>query len=134
MGMEAYCFGVRRILPLNLDNLRRAFRRVLARAELRCRLYDLRHDFLSRAALKGVPVSVLRALAGHQTLAMVNRYTHLQPGYVDEAVRLVEVRDPGDDLVTTSEREESGEDSQEVESPGAGDWNRTSDLRFTNFR
>ncbi|HXX73944.1 MAG TPA: hypothetical protein VEI50_02335 [Nitrospiraceae bacterium] len=70
----------------------------------------------------------------HQTLAMVNRYTHLQPGYIDKAVRLVEVRGPGDEFVTTPGEEQSEEDSEDIETAGAGDWNRTSDLRFTNTR
>ena len=67
----------------------------------------------------------------HQTLAMVNRYTHLQPGYIDKAVRLVEVQGPGDEFVTTPGEEQSEEDSEDIETAGAGDWNRTSDLRFT---
>jgi integrase len=55
------------------------------------RWHDMRHDFASRLASKGVPLNTIRELLGHQSLAMTIRYAHLQPDQKIEAVaRLVE--------------------------------------------
>ena len=55
------------------------------------RWHDMRHDFASRLASKGVPLNTIRELLGHQSLAMTVRYAHLQPDQKVEAVaRLVE--------------------------------------------
>ena len=57
------------------------------------RWHDMRHDFASRLASKGVPLNTIRELLGHQSLAMTVRYAHLQPDQKVEAVaRLVEAQ------------------------------------------
>lgn len=39
--------------------------------------HSLRHTFVSRAIASGVPAPIVRAMVGHNTLAMQERYTHL---------------------------------------------------------
>ena len=53
--------------------------------------------------MKGTPTVLLRDLAGHKTLAMVNHYTQVATGYLDKVVQAVEIRGleyAGDELVT----------------------------------
>lgn len=46
----------------------------------------LRHTFCSRLVQKGVSLSKVQKLAGHKTLAMTMRYSHLGDENLDEAV------------------------------------------------
>jgi integrase len=49
----------------------------------------LRHSFASHAVMSGVPLDTVQALLGHTTPAMTQRYAHLAPGYLREAVDAV---------------------------------------------
>ncbi|MFI0608658.1 MAG: tyrosine-type recombinase/integrase [Anaerolineae bacterium] len=48
--------------------------------------HDLRHTFASRLVMAGVPLRYVQELMGHRTLAMTERYSHLAPGKLREAV------------------------------------------------
>jgi len=48
--------------------------------------HTLRHSYCSWLAMEGVPMYTLAQLSGHETLAMVQRYSHLSPGTLREAV------------------------------------------------
>ena len=48
--------------------------------------HDLRHTFASRLVMAGVPLFTVQKLMGHTTLAMTQRYAHLAPGHLREAV------------------------------------------------
>ena len=90
--------------PLNSKIIQRVFRRIASRAGVSVRLYDCRHDFLSRLAADGASLPTLQAIAGHSTLAMVSRYMHLSPNHFDqvkEAVDRVAVHGVRDNVVTT---------------------------------
>ncbi len=51
-----------------------------------------RHTFASRLAMKGVDLMTIKELGGWKTLAMVQRYAHLAPSHLQQAVeRLVPV-------------------------------------------
>jgi integrase len=40
----------------------------------------LRHTFCSHLAMRGAPAIAIKELAGHSSIAVTNRYTHLAPG------------------------------------------------------
>ncbi len=46
----------------------------------------LRHTFCSHLAMRGVPPRVIQALAGHQSITTTERYMHLAPQAMDDAV------------------------------------------------
>ena len=52
----------------------------------RVRWHDLRHTYASWLAQKGQPLTAIRDLMGHSSLAVTNRYAHLAPGHLREAV------------------------------------------------
>jgi len=56
----------------------------------RCRVYDLRHTFATRAAESGVDLVTLAALLGHSNIQMVLRYAHPQAEHKAMAIRKME--------------------------------------------
>jgi len=53
------------------------------------RIHDCRHTFISRLLEKGANVEAVRSLAGHSSLAMVQRYAHSQDEIKRSAVELL---------------------------------------------
>jgi integrase len=51
------------------------------------RWHDLRHTFISRLVMKGVDLRTVQELAGHKTITMTLRYSHLAPSHKKEAVQ-----------------------------------------------
>ena len=72
-------------------NLNRKWYPALRRAALKdFRFHDLRHTFCSRLAMAGADLLTIKELAGHKTLSMTLRYSHLSPSHQRQAVeRLV---------------------------------------------
>ena len=63
-----------------MDNPRAWFEAALMDAKIKdFRWHDLRHTFCSRLAMAGVDIRTIAQLAGHKTLAMAMRYSHLSP-------------------------------------------------------
>ena len=52
-------------------------------------LHTLRHTFASRLAMGGVPEGTFASLLRHSGTALVRRYAHLSPSYLQEAVEKV---------------------------------------------
>ena len=52
--------------------------------------HTLRHTFCSWLAMEGVPLHVIKELAGHRTIQMTERYAHLLPDVRRKAVEKVE--------------------------------------------
>lgn len=50
------------------------------------RWHDLRHTYASWLAQKGQPLTAIRDLMGHSSLAVTNRYAHLAPSHLRQAV------------------------------------------------
>lgn len=54
------------------------------------RFHDLRHTYASHLVMRGVHARVLQDLLGHKTLAMTERYSHLAPEQLQNAVKLLD--------------------------------------------
>lgn len=69
------------------QNVQRDFGIVRRRAGLdNVRFHDCRHTVASRMAMGGIPLAVIRDLLGHSTIRVTERYAHLTPGAVRDAV------------------------------------------------
>jgi site-specific recombinase XerD len=68
-------------------SIRSAFRRACQRAKLSgVTPHTLRHTFASRLVMAGVDLRTVQELGGWQTIAMVERYSHLSPQHKLKAV------------------------------------------------
>jgi len=66
-------------LHLTADAYRLAYIRAVERAGITdLTLHDLRHEAISRLFEKGLSMMEVAAIAGHKTLVMLKRYTHLR--------------------------------------------------------
>ncbi len=54
------------------------------------RFHDLRHTYTSHLAMRGVHIRALQELLGHKTLIMTQRYSHLAPEQLQNAVKLLD--------------------------------------------
>ena len=71
-------------------DVRSAWETALKEAEIESfRFHDLRHTYASWAAQSGMDIRRLQRLLGHKTLAMTQRYSHLGPRDLREAVEMV---------------------------------------------
>lgn len=67
-------------------------------------VHRLRHTFCSHLAMRGAPARAIQELAGHQDLVTTQRYMHLSPAAVQDAIRLLDQpRRFGDILETAGE-------------------------------
>ncbi len=67
--------------PLPYDNPSYRLDKALTRAEFRhVRWHDLRHTFCSQLASAGVPLRQIQEWAGHSSITVTERYSHLVPG------------------------------------------------------
>jgi integrase len=53
-------------------------------------VHILRHTFCSHLAMRGAPPRAIQELAGHRELGMTQRYMHLSPAALDNAIRLLD--------------------------------------------
>jgi integrase len=70
--------------------LERAWARVCRRAGVRdFHFHDARHDFASRLLASGASLSMVRDALGHTSIAMTERYAHLERRALQAAVQAV---------------------------------------------
>ena len=95
----------RRVLGVTRDQVIKAIRSAQRVAGLaQAGVHVLRHTFCSHLAMKGAPVRAIQELAGHADLSTTQRYMHLSPAAIDDAIRLLDGRDCGDILETGTSR------------------------------
>ena len=75
-----------RMAPASLS---RACINDIRRAKLDGSLHTLRHTFISHMVMAGVPLRTVQKLAGHSTVAVTERYSHLAPGHLLDAGRSI---------------------------------------------
>jgi integrase len=63
--------------------------------------HGLRHTFCSHLAMRGATTKAIQELAGHQSLMTTQRYMHLAPSHLREAIRLLEPTKGSAEIVTT---------------------------------
>lgn len=74
-----------RVFPVTVEALKQAYERAVARAGIKdFTFHDLRHDALTRLAKKGLSVLELRAISGHTTANMLQRYVSIDAGELAE--------------------------------------------------
>lgn len=78
------------VFPLSRETLKQAYERAVVRADIKdFTFHDLRHDALTRLAKLGFSVLELRAISGHTTANMLQRYVSIDAR--DLANRLAKV-------------------------------------------
>ena len=64
-----------------------AFKKLTRRAGIQdLHWHDLRHTFCSRLVMTGVDIRTVQELAGHHSIMMTQRYSHLSPKHLADAV------------------------------------------------
>jgi integrase len=74
-----------------LGSIKCAFKNALRRAKIKdFTFHDLRHTFASHLVMNGVDLYVVQKLLGHSTIKMTERYAHLQPRHLKDAISKLE--------------------------------------------
>jgi site-specific recombinase XerD len=72
-------------------SVKKAWGGVVEAAELEdFRWHDLRHTFASKLVQAGVGLFVLQTLLGHSSSLMTQRYSHLAPDHLADAVAVLD--------------------------------------------
>ena len=85
--------------PLTRRMVRTRFERVQDAAKVDYgTFHTTRHTFCSYLAMRGVPVGTIRELAGHEHLVTTQRYMHLSPSALDDAIRVLDAEQHGSNV------------------------------------
>jgi integrase len=74
----------------NQHFVQRLVGRAARHANVRVGVHILRHTFCSHLAMKGAGARAIQELAGHQDLSTTQRYMHVSPAAVENAIRLLD--------------------------------------------
>lgn len=78
------------ITKLPMRDIKTAWLQLMKDAQIEdFRFHDLRHDFASRLVMGGVALYRVKELLGHGSIAMTERYAHLAPEALAEAVEVL---------------------------------------------
>jgi len=70
-----------------VTNVKTAWKKLMTEAEIEdFRFHDLRHDFASRLAMRGVPLFQISRLLGHSDTRTSEKYSHLSPAIEQAAI------------------------------------------------
>jgi integrase len=79
------------LTPRPLGNIQKGFKAACQRAKIDdFHIHDLRHHYASRLVQRGVPIQRVQRLLGHKTMRMTERYAHLAPSDLDDAVAVLD--------------------------------------------
>jgi integrase len=65
-----------KVLPITENSLRLGFERARAKAGVRFRFHDLRHEAISRFFEIGLTIPEVQLMSGHRTISQLSRYSH----------------------------------------------------------
>jgi integrase len=65
--------------------------RAARRANVKPGVHILRHTFCSHLAMRAAPAKAIQELAGHQDMTTTQRYMHVSPAAIEQAIRLLDV-------------------------------------------
>jgi site-specific recombinase XerD len=83
-------------VPITRDRVIKAVRSAQRAAGLPEQgVHILRHTFCLHLAMRGAPARAIQELAGHADLTTTQRYMHLSPAAMEEAIRLLDGRSAG---------------------------------------
>jgi len=78
-------------VPMDPDQLSKAFLRLVKRLGFRCRFHDLRHSHATHLLKSGVHPKVASERLGHASIAItLDTYSHVLPGLQEDAARRVD--------------------------------------------
>jgi len=73
-----------------IKNIRRTFKTALRRAGIKgFRFHDLRHTSCSYITMRGAPPQAVQNHAGHSSIKMTMRYSHLSPSFQRDSIQLL---------------------------------------------
>jgi integrase len=73
-----------------MQDLKKSWTFLLVKADIQgFRFHDLRHDFASRLVMAGIDLYRVKDLLGHSTIQMTEKYSHLRPIALREAVEVL---------------------------------------------
>ena len=74
----------------HIKSIRRGWNKIKLKAKLEdFRLYDCRHDCASRLVMAGVPIYTVAQVLGHSNVAMTQKYAHLAPDHLADAMKML---------------------------------------------
>jgi integrase len=73
--------------------IKTAWNSIREAAGVRCRFHDLRHTACTKMAEAGVPEATMKALMGHMSAAMLERYSHVREEAKRAAVEFLSLAD-----------------------------------------
>lgn len=91
--------------PLDAHHLYRDFHRAQRRAGFTklIRFHDLRHTFASHFMMNGGNIYDLQKILGHSTMEMTQRYSHLSPDHLAEAIQIVAFKPNGENVASLAD-------------------------------
>jgi integrase len=74
-----------------LTNVKKAWAGILKEAQIEnFRWHDMRHDFASQLVMRGLDLFRVQKLMGHSDISMTQRYAHLAPSALQEAIDILD--------------------------------------------
>jgi integrase len=91
LSLSDYVFTDSKGKPFAVHHLYRDFKNIQLKAGLTrtVRFHDLRHTFASHFMMKGGNIYDLQKILGHSSLEMTQRYAHLAPDHLVNAINIV---------------------------------------------
>ena len=90
-----FCDRVRPIDPTRpVTTVKTSWESVRAAGKVSCRMHDLRHTAATKMAENDVPEATMKALLGHMSQAMLERYSHIRMEAKRKALNALKLATP----------------------------------------